>query len=90
MTLILPSSRSIQRAIGVLERLPAVALANLAERIIHRLDAVTPDPDLEPEETDDDDQAEEDPLPPGTLRPERDGLVRVWRRPRPAGPEQGS
>lgn len=75
-----PSARSIQHAIGVLERLPAIALAEVAERLIDRLDAVTPDPDLEPE-VDDDDQAEEEMLPPGTLRPERDGFVRVWRRP---------
>lgn len=79
MTAVIPTARTIQRAIGVLERLPAIALADLAERIIEHLDAGTPDPDLEPEE-DDDDEAEED-SPPGTLRPERDGFVRVWRRP---------
>ena len=90
MTAIFPSARTIQRAIGVLERLPPVALAHLAERLIDRLDTLTPDPDLEPEEDDDDQAEEDDPLPPGTLRPERDGLVRVWRGPRPAGPEQGA
>lgn len=36
--------------------------------------------DAEPEE-DDDDDAEDEPLAPGTLRPERDGLVQVWRKP---------
>ena len=80
MTAISPTARTIQRAIGVLERLPPAALAHLAERLIDRLDTVTPDPDLEPEE-DDDDDGEEEPLPPGTLRPEREGFVRVWRKP---------
>ena len=65
-----PSTRSIQRAIGVLERMPAAALARLAERLIDRLDTVTPDPDLEPEE-DDDDDAEEEPLSSGADRVER-------------------
>ncbi len=48
-----PTARTIQRALGVLERLPPVALADLAERLIDRLDAVGPDCDLEPEEDDD-------------------------------------
>ena len=49
--------------------MPNEALASLAERLIDRLDTVTPDPDIEPKE-DDDDDAEEEALPPGTLRPE--------------------
>ena len=45
-----PDPRTIQRALGVLERLPHEALADLAERLIDRLDVAGPDPDLEPEE----------------------------------------
>jgi hypothetical protein len=45
-----PDPRTIRRALGVLERLPPEALADLTERLIHRLDAAEPDPDLEPEE----------------------------------------
>ena len=77
-----PPARSVVRAFDVLDRLePEVLLDYLVHRLIGHLDAGTPDPDLEPEETDDDDQAEEDPLSPSTLRPERDGFVRVWRKP---------
>ena len=72
-----PPARSVLKAFDVLDRLePDVLLDYLVHRLIGHLDAGTPDPDLEPEETDDDDQAEE----ASTLRPERDGFVRVWRK----------
>lgn len=45
-----PDPRTIRRALGVLERLPHEALADLTERLVDRLDAAEPDPDLEPEE----------------------------------------
>ena len=45
-----PRPRTIRRALNVLERLPPAALADLAERLIDRLDATVSDPDLEPEE----------------------------------------
>ncbi len=45
-----PDGRAVGRALATLERLPTEALADLAERLIDRLDAVTPDPDLEAEE----------------------------------------
>ncbi len=45
-----PDGRAVGRALSVLERLPVEALADLAERLIDRLDAVTPDPDLAAEE----------------------------------------
>ena len=45
-----PTARSVRHALTVLERLPADALFDLAERLIDRLDASGLDPDLEPEE----------------------------------------
>lgn len=41
--------RAIRRALRVLEELPLEAQADLVERLIDRLDAATPDPDLEPD-----------------------------------------
>ena len=45
-----PTPRTVRRALGVLESLPAEALADLAERLIDRVDALGPDPDLEEEQ----------------------------------------
>ncbi len=42
-----PDPRTIRRALNVLERLPHEALADLAERLIDRLDAAGPELDLE-------------------------------------------
>ena len=42
--------RTIRRALDVLLQLPAEALGALAERLIERLDAAEPDPDLEPDD----------------------------------------
>lgn len=53
----LPSPRRIASALAVLAALPAPALADLAERLIDRLDAVAPDADLE---MDDDGEADQD------------------------------
>ena len=50
MTADYPTARSIQRALGVLERLPHEALVDLAERLIDRLDTAKPDCDLELDE----------------------------------------
>ncbi len=47
-----PSPRAIRGALGVLERLPAEALAHLAEWVIGRLDAAEPDTDLEQDDHD--------------------------------------
>ncbi len=44
-----PDPRTVRRALGVLERLPHEALADLTERLIDRLDGAEPEPDLEPE-----------------------------------------
>jgi len=55
-----PSPRQVGRALDVLLRLPSAALADLAERLIDRLDALGPDPDSEPDddgEGDHDDEA---------------------------------
>lgn len=63
MTVVSPDPRTIRRALEVVQRLPTEALAELAERIIDRLDAAEPDPDLEPngdEEPDDEDCCEAD------------------------------
>ena len=53
----LPSPRRIACALAVLQALPPVALAALAERLIDRLDALAPDPDAEP---DDDGEGDDD------------------------------
>ena len=46
-----PSPRAIGRALAVLQAMPPVALAALAERLIDRLDALdAPGMDLEPDE----------------------------------------
>ncbi len=63
MSCTLPSPRAIGRALAVLQALPSAALADLAERLIDRLDALDGDPDSEPDgdtEADDDDEAPPD------------------------------
>jgi hypothetical protein len=60
MSSTLPSPRTIGRALAVLQALPSAALADLAERLIDRLDALAPDANLEPDgdgEGDHDDEA---------------------------------
>ncbi len=52
-----PSPRRIASALAVLAALPAPVLADLAERIIDRLDALDGDGDAEP---DDDGEADQD------------------------------
>lgn len=53
-----PDPRVIRRALNVLERLPQEALADLAERLIDRLDGAEPDPDLEPDHDGEPDNAD--------------------------------
>lgn len=50
MSSVLPSPRRIAGALALLVALPAPALADLAERLIDRLDALAPDADLEPDD----------------------------------------
>lgn len=67
-----PDPRTIARALDVVQRLPTEALADLAERLIDRLDAAEPDPDLEPgedAEPDDDDCCEAGDDDPASSRP---------------------
>lgn len=44
-----PSPRRVGAALNVLLTLPPAVLADLAERLIDRLDALEPDPDSEPD-----------------------------------------
>ena len=57
MSRTLPSLRRVASALAVLATLPTPALADLAERLIDRLDALAGDPDREP---DDDREADPD------------------------------
>ena len=50
MSVSYPDSRTVWRALGVIERLPVAALADLVELLVDRLDEAMLDPDLEPEE----------------------------------------
>ncbi len=61
----MPSPRQVGAALNVLLALPPAVLADLAERLIDRLDVQDGDPDLEP----DDAEAE----------PDREGLAVVAR-----------
>jgi len=50
MSCTIPTPRRVGAALDVLLALPPAVLANLAERLIDRLDALNGDPDLEPDD----------------------------------------
>ena len=78
-----PSPRRIASALAVLAALPAPVLADLAERLIDRLDALEPDPDAEPDDDGEGDgDAEAAPWDDGatwtpTMGPAECGAVRL-------------
>ena len=67
-----PAAPSDRDMLSVLARLTPKAKANLIERLVALVILFAPEADTMAED--------EERLSPGTLRPERDGHVRAWRK----------